>query len=113
VHKISALVHRQENDARPTARLLQLFGCFDTVKHRHRYVGHNNFGLQPHGGIKQSLAVRDFADDLELRHEKALGPLCETWMIVSQKYSNFSQLDRLTDAYIETGQLRKAAHGSS
>jgi hypothetical protein len=103
MHKIRAQVYRQENNARPTARSLQSFGCFNTVEHRHRYIGHNDLGLQPHGGIKQRLAVCDFADDLELRLQKVLGHIRETGMIVSQKHSDFGQLDRPGDAFPETG----------
>jgi hypothetical protein len=111
--KIRAQVHCQENDTGLTACFLQLFGRFDTVKHRHRYIGHNNLGLQSHGGVKQRLAVCDFADDLELRLQKVLGHHCETWMIVSQKDSNFGQLDRPTDARLETGHYETLAHDSS
>ena len=78
----------QENDTGLTARLLQLFGCCDTVKDRHGYIGHDNLGLQSHGGIKEGLAVCELADDLELGLQKALSQVCETWMIVSQKDSN-------------------------
>jgi hypothetical protein len=55
------------------------------------------------------LAVCDFADDLELRLQKVLGHLGET---VSQKDSNFGQLDRPPDAP-GNGVLRKSADDSS
>jgi hypothetical protein len=106
-------VYGQKNDTGPTARFLQLFGCFDTVKHGHGYIGHDNLGLQSHGGIKQGSAVCDFADDLELRLQKTLSQLCETWMIVSQKDSNLGHLDRPTGARLEMGHYEKSAHDSS
>src|SRR6266480_4550846 len=93
-HKLGVRVNGQKDDPRIAARFLQTVGGFDAIKNGHRNICHNDLRPQPHGLLKQGLAIADLSNDLELRFQEPLFHLRKVRVIVCEKYSHFTQSAR-------------------